>query len=374
MKNGKSSIELSQLHSLEGLRFLSSLGIVAFHYIPYATPLGPLDNLHICVDLFFVISGIVIAQSYATTINARALYLDFIKRRLARIYPLHLATLAFYVVVGLAVVFLGLKVADPTKYNFAMLLPNLLLVHAWLPHDVISFNYVSWSISAEMFVYLLFPALAFIAARDLKAGLAIFAALLVAAMFISETFLDEPLTDLDWNFGVLRAVPSFFLGVWLSLYRDRLMKMLDPRRARLLCHLAMAGAVAAMLLDANPYVILAAIYLVVVGAFFADLGGRRTLVSWAPLARRGKLTYSIYMLHTLVATVFLSFLAPRLIGTSDTAEWISIALAFAITYCAAIVSFRFFEMPLRNRINAIRLPARRPAPPEPPSTDALTPP
>ena len=150
-----------RLDSLEGLRFLSSVAIVIGHYVPYA--IGEthwISRLHLAVDLFFVISGIVIANAYAGRIASPADWLRFILRRVARLYPLHLATLAFYVAIGALVWTHRVHPADAARYDASAIVPNLLLVHAWLPSGHSSFNYVSWSISAEFFVYLAFPLIA----------------------------------------------------------------------------------------------------------------------------------------------------------------------------------------------------------------------
>ncbi len=53
-------------------------------------------HFNLFVDLFFVVSGFVIACQYFGRVSDAASIGRFLWRRLARIYPLHLATLAFY--------------------------------------------------------------------------------------------------------------------------------------------------------------------------------------------------------------------------------------------------------------------------------------
>jgi peptidoglycan/LPS O-acetylase OafA/YrhL len=84
--------------------------------------------------------------------------------------------------------------------------------------------------------------------------------------------------------------------------------------------------------------------------------GRRTLVSWRPLSSRGYLTYSIYMLHTVVATIVIAVL-PRIFGTSPWATAGLVTFAALVTFCLAELSYRYFETPLRGAIN--RWPRRR---------------
>jgi peptidoglycan/LPS O-acetylase OafA/YrhL len=159
------------LPSLEGLRFLASLMIVANHYLEYLNI--PTEAVNLAVDLFFVISGIVIAMNYQGRISDFGSYFDFVRKRIARLYPLHIATLLFYVALGLVIATGKVTPENAEKYNPSQILPNLLMVHAWFPNGEISYNYVSWSISAEFFVYLCFPPILFAVARQTLTVLAI---------------------------------------------------------------------------------------------------------------------------------------------------------------------------------------------------------
>ena len=80
----------------------------------------------------------------------------FLWRRIARIYPLHLATLAFYVVIALALHSGLARTDNPARYPLSDLPAQLLLLHA-VDGERLTFNFPSWSLSAEMFCYLLFP-------------------------------------------------------------------------------------------------------------------------------------------------------------------------------------------------------------------------
>jgi peptidoglycan/LPS O-acetylase OafA/YrhL len=53
-----------------------------------------------------------------------------------------------------------------------------------------------------------------------------------------------------------------------------------------------------------------------------------------------------------VATVLLSFLAPRLLGTSFWATVVAIGVAIAVTIAAAALSYRFFEEPARQMLTS----------------------
>ncbi len=349
-----------RLDSLEGLRFLSSIAIVAGHYIPYVMPTPLIGRLHLAVDLFFVISGIVIAERYAGRIASGSDYLRFMSRRIARLYPLHLATLGFYVVIG-ALVWSGkLHPVDAARYNPQAIVPNLLLIHAWLPSGVISFNYVSWSISAEFFVYLGFPLILLALRRQPVLSLAGLVLLTAGLAVAAEQLIGRPLTKLSWEAGILRAVPSFAFGVWVSVHADwlaaKVRNFASPRVVVVLA-LAVAGL---MLLRADEFVLLGLVWLLAAAAFLCDRADRATLLSRPWLAARGELTYSIYMLHTVVATMVLAVAVPRLLGTGLPARLAGLLLALAVLYVLARLSLRYFEQPLRRRLNATADVALRP--------------
>jgi peptidoglycan/LPS O-acetylase OafA/YrhL len=339
--------------SLEGLRLIASILIVTNHYLEYLHL--PTRGFHLAVDLFFVISGIVIAMIYQGRIRDRASYLGFVRRRVARLYPLHLATLLFYIIIGALVATGRIAPEDTEKYNPKEIIPNLLMIHAWSPFGVISYNYVSWSISAEFFVYLSFPLILYVVARGFVGGFAVCVALLLTAIALSQTVAGTELPELSWKLGALRAVPSFALGVWLWVHQDRLLKTgslhVCAGPAMLV---GMATILGLMVFYPSDYLLLACIYLVVVSAFVCDLAGRRTFASWAPISSRGYLTYSIYMLHTVLATIVISFIFPRIFGKSPNAVLAAVACSAVLTYAAAYVSYWYFEAPLRSYIGGKR--------------------
>ena len=338
----------TKYNTLEGLRFISSVMIVLTHYVPYTladqTTLNWTSNFSYAVDLFFVISGIVIAHVYGKDWNSRRDYGAFLKNRIARIYPLHLATLLFYVVIGYLVVSGFLNAANADKYNFADLIPNLLLVHAWGFAQGFSFNYVSWSVSAEFFVYLLFPVILWLIARGSGFALGLLGALFVSAWFAAPVIAGRPLPLLTWDYSMIRAVPAFSLGVWLQM---RCPAKSLGRAAPWLFHGLLAAAAVALLTHQGPLVCLFLVYGVATTGFLCDRTNRPTVASWGPLRERGELTYSIYMLHPLVATVLFSVLAPRLLGG---VTWPVVIAGLAATYVAAVISLRYFEMPMRQAI------------------------
>jgi peptidoglycan/LPS O-acetylase OafA/YrhL len=341
-----------RLQSLEGLRFIASAAIVVAHFIPYAVgDTRWISRLHLAVDMFFVVSGIVIATNYAGHVATLRDWARFMRKRIARIYPLHLATLTFYVAIGLLIWTGRLHPVDATRYDPATIVPNLLMIHAWFPSGTISFNYVSWSVSAEFFVYLAFPLIAgAMRGRPVISLLSILALFCVFAWY-AQTRIGLPLTRLGWQAGVLRAIPSFAFGVWLQANRVLLARLFSGANPALLLKAALVAAALLMVVPIDQYLTLAVIWMVVMLAYLCDRAGVATWLSARWLAARGELTYSLYMLHPVVATVFLAAIFPRVIGTSPSARMLAVLASCLIVYAAAVLSLRYFENPVRRAIN-----------------------
>ncbi|MFF2747452.1 acyltransferase family protein [Kitasatospora sp. NPDC058048] len=225
-----------RLPTLTALRFAAALAVFLFHVFLVTDPLRPEAPLGFFADprlaaalahatskagyagvsFFFVLSGFVLTWSARDGERPAA----FWRRRLARIYPSHLAMWA-----AAALLFAW---ACPVR----VWLPNLLLVHAYSPDPNINsgMNMPSWSLCCEVLFYLLFPllhrAVRCLPGRALRPALA--AVLLVAAavagadaaLLPAHPRIPQLPVSLDqlW-FGYLfppARLPEFVLGMLLA--------------------------------------------------------------------------------------------------------------------------------------------------------------
>jgi peptidoglycan/LPS O-acetylase OafA/YrhL len=336
---------------LDVLRFIASCGIVAYHFRTHLE-LGPaaqhvaggFSGLKLFVDLFFAISGFVITRFYGG-IGNKADYFGFLHKRIARLVPLHWATALFFVGVGIAATF-GLvrpEHAD-NNYQFNRLIPNLLLMHAWFSRDQ-SFNYVSWSISAELAMYILFPAFLRLSRRDLAGWTALLA---LAGLSLLGDW---------WNWSTAaRAQPSLLFGMWL--FRHRAAVVLPwPRVCLAICILAFSTGCA---LNAPlPALLLVAYAIVACGVASDQHAPKQAALVLAPL---GTLTYSMYMLHPVVEVLGITFIGKHLLKLSGMAlnGWIVAMVPMVLIFSYG--SYVLFEMPSRRFINGLgrRRPIRTP--------------
>jgi peptidoglycan/LPS O-acetylase OafA/YrhL len=343
--------ENEKLLNIEGLRLISSLGIVFDHFLVYPLHHPPLNNnLGIFVDLFFVISGVVIASTYASRLSTPAEYGLFIQRRFARLYPLHLATMTVYILIALAAAQGYFRVDNAQRYDWAALMPYLTLTQSWGLHGVIAWNGVTWSISAELFVYLLVPALLYPVRLAPRLGLLTVVLLLLTCALGSHALTGRPLTRLVTEVAQLRALPSFVFGLWLAMHKEWLTTRVPAGIAFAGFWIGVTGLALCLGLGTYPYAMLACVWLLVAAAYCCDLGGVSTPASEKFISDQGKLTYSIYLIHPVVATIWLAAIGKHLLGHVPGGSWIAVVIGFALVFALSSLSYRFFEEPLRKRL------------------------
>ncbi len=314
------------------------------------------------MGFFFTLSGFVIMHVYDGRINSFGQYANYMRKRLARIYPLFLATF-------LVSYFYARYINNHSEmYASNAILPNLLLVHAWNTTHILTFDYPSWSVSAEMFVYLLFPAFLFTVNRLGVFALGLPFVLGLAVIGAFSIFGLGNWLDATFNGGCLRAVPSFVAGMIIQRLTIR-----DFPNFRLPVWLAhgMVIATIPLLLAGAPGVVVLTYAAALVFVMVVAEPERPGVLS-RPFARMlADASYGFYLWHIPVADVVLGSLAHRL-RLPATATFALAPVAIIGTTTLAIVSFKYFEDPLRrylgspirkfpspeNIYNSIKRPAR----------------
>lgn len=157
------SVKNGNLTALTSLRFFAAFFIVLLHSEGYfGIPKQTFKSLFNTqpVSFFFVLSGFLMFYSYPEFKNNNSAK-KFYRSRIGRIWPIHF--LAFLFVVFLSalpdseIIFKGARFFE----TFTMLMANIFLVQSWIPIQSYygSFYAPSWSISTELFFYLMYPAI-----------------------------------------------------------------------------------------------------------------------------------------------------------------------------------------------------------------------
>ena len=341
----------ADLRSLTALRFIAAMWVaiyalwdnLAVSFRPDVVAKGYLG-----VELFFVLSGFILCHVYlAAHGEKRFSYRDFMWARIARVYPLHIATLLAVMALGFAALFAGMTI-DGNVMSWRALPANIFMVHAWGLAPEAGWNHRSWSISAEWFAYLLFPVFAVVAWRLRQIPLVAIAgalSLMVVLYLGFQAVAGFPLTEATFQWGALRIVPCFAYGCALYLaYRKASLKA--PGLVSLIAAFALISAAALNLWDG---VIVAVAGLLILS--LASLPNERAgWMSSKPAVYLGEISYAVYMV--LVPWQLLAVnLAAKVTDAPDKHlqlyVWLPILLALPVV---AAVAYHLVEYPARRAI------------------------
>jgi peptidoglycan/LPS O-acetylase OafA/YrhL len=310
------------------------------------------------VDFFFMLSGFVLGHVYLVQVDAgRFNFWNFIVRRFARIWPLHLLVLIATIALGIVGHrlgwtysvwaldgFLAMERGEMIRALFA----NLVMIHAWGATGDLTFNLPSWSISAEWFAYLFFP-LFVLLLRRLRPGLAVLAAaaLLVVMDLGSRRAMGFSVLEVTWNIGVLRIIPEFALGLALRRWGAE-WSLGSAARARAVFFGSLAAVVAVTFLKVPSCVPVLLLAVLLFSA--ADLerhGGLQPICRPFPVLL-GDISYAVYMLHFPVGCVMLDALTGPHTTTNAWAALGWIGAALALVTLLSWLSQKLYEKPTRQ--------------------------
>lgn len=208
-------IERNTINSLAATRGVAALAVVVFHFGCDVFPFNKLEHLfrsgNLAVSYFFVLSGFVMCWTYY---NRPVSYPDFLKRRVARIFPLFFFSLALTILLPL---YYYLRHTAPLEEEFSLkLLLNVLFVQVYFPTYALSLNPAAWSLSIEMLFYLLFPFLLYIMEKYRRLFFVSAILFFIVSQFIHHylLFYTGAKTLLDYN--LIFYNPIFHLNQFLS--------------------------------------------------------------------------------------------------------------------------------------------------------------
>jgi peptidoglycan/LPS O-acetylase OafA/YrhL len=220
------------IQALAGARAFPPLMVILYHYSEghHYAGVGWFDRIaargYLWVEFFFVLSGFILTHVYASRLKelwSWRGYGAFLRARLVRLYPLHLFMLAL---IGLMIVALhwiaqahGYWSIFEIKYHQDIstkgLVLSLLLVQAWNVMDRLTWNGLSWFVSVEFALCLLFPLVLWLAHGRWWRGAALIAAGLTAVLVL--LFTSKHGLDLTFHNGVQRGLADFVIGAGMAV-------------------------------------------------------------------------------------------------------------------------------------------------------------
>jgi peptidoglycan/LPS O-acetylase OafA/YrhL len=349
--------DAANIRPLTSLRFFAALWVVLYHYWPKldvaATP-ALVGKGYLGVELFFVLSGFILCHVYLSALGeGRFRYGSFLWNRLARVYPLHLATLAGMIGLGVVAGLAGVAI-DGEILRWDALPANLLMVQAWGFAPAAAFNHPSWSISAEWFAYLTFPIFAFIAWRMRDRPWLLAGGTLAAIFTLYPAFqalTGKPLTEATIAWGALRIVPCFALGCAMhGLWRAGAVR--NARMAAMGAVFSGAFILAIAALGLPDMLVVAGF-----GGLILSLAGLAqhgsTFGTQGVFVYLGEISYSTYMICVPWKIIFVNA-AARVLNLADE----KLPLPLWIVFIGALVplsaaSYHLIEKPARARMKLI---------------------
>ena len=319
-------------------------GIIGDYFLRPGSRLATaLEGGNYGVDLFFVLSGFVLAYSYydAFPVLTWGTYLRFLWQRLTRIYPVHI--LAIVALAGFLAAnrLLGHRQAVLGDFSGRALITQLFLVQAWRIPDVFSWNYPAWSISMEWLAYLGFPFLIRYLVRFRSGGSLVLPVVALCALGLgAPLFMELPAEHIirilsEFTVGCLlyilyaRGVGRNALGNWGAI-------------VSLLLALALGGIVRHFVLP---------LFIVLIYSLLFDRGIATTVFGSRICLYWGRVSYSLYMLHA-VALSACHFLLPVGRFVNSTSPIKSLVLGAYVTAIgvSGVLAYHFVEEPCRLRM------------------------
>jgi len=354
----------TELRALTSARGIAAWWVVLYHLRGSLAGLPGMAEVvlakgYLAVDFFFLLSGFVLALRHGERLRAGgpAAVPDFLRRRFARIWPLHAAMLGFALLLMLVLRASGRAVPE---FPLPDLPAHLLLVQSWGFADPLRWNDPAWSISCETAAYLLFPLWAMaVDWRRQRAPVALGALglLLVTLGLVFTSRGADTLGQDIAHLGMVRCLLEFAAGTVLQALWQRW----QGRRA------ARAGfGIAALLAAAwwigvpEPLAVPAGLAALLLG-LACSAGRAGNPLEGALLHRLGEISYATYLSHFLLWFAFkLALVRSASIG------WPLAGCYLLLVLAASEALHRMVERPAQRWINRFgfrpgrsRLPARR---------------
>lgn len=300
------------------------------------------------VDIFFVLSGFILALIYrdwfAESLSKQT-YIEFLRRRFARIYPLHAFMLLLVLCFVLAAHFLHANTANGLeRYTFRSLPAHFFLIQAWgfSGEDPGSWNPPSWSISIEALAYLLFPFFMWFTSRYEMIRPWLLLTLGIACGFALNAWTYWGLAGVP---GISRGLSEFALGCIAAGFY---------------------GKPVAIWLQSNIGSALAAALIVICFALTPDTGfivglctvplllalsGDNTvsrLLSMQPIYFLGEISFSVYLGHFLFTTISYRLISPAWMATGTLPLVMGLFAIATFVLALSTLTYYFIERPARG--------------------------
>ncbi|MBQ3192471.1 MAG: acyltransferase [Oscillospiraceae bacterium] len=338
-----------RMEQLQFLRFLAFFNVFVTHADTLVFFKYPSTHCaYAAVSFFFVLSGLLSGYSlYGKPISLKPRdQVSYLWRKIRKLYPLYFATVLLAVCRQSIPEMIISRDFAALSVHLRQLVKNLLLIHAWFPTGQLSFNYVSWFLSALMFLYALnLPAawlLGKVFRHPKKYWFFSSAILGILGVTVVYCYLTQNLDMQYWH----HFFPPARMGEYLSaLILGYMLRSLDlPNRKIPVNTIVFTIAEAAVLLywfisfhrPGNYWRNVIVSWLIpdfaVCIVFLLGRGWISRLFCRKPLVRLGDASFECYLLHGMILIEYLSY-HPNAVNTPlDQAVGFALCLLLTVVF------------------------------------------
>ena len=350
--------------SLTGVRGVAALWVFMTHFYGLAADMlhqpGLMKSLFLFngfrgVDLFFVLSGFILMHVHEGQFTQLRwpVIRDFFIIRFFRVYPLNtfiLLVLVPLVLLAPGYVAMQRHYADPAfayrVHNLSIpgFIQTLLLVQTWTVLKLGEWNIVSWTLSAEVLGYILFPLLAMAAMRitSLRNAVVVCAAslsTLVVILFAGHHANNNP----TGTFGAIRMLFCFTAGVVLYRAYDLAPEGTERHGATITMG-AVAFIALTLFFPVVPVCDVFGFTALVFGLAY-QRGVINTFLSSAPVMWLGRISFSFYLAHYLIIGILSWSMGKWLRSLGRVEGMTATGAIFALCLLVGVVCYHLVERP-----------------------------
>ena len=349
-----------KIKSLQSFRGLACLTIVISHFSTnsFLAQNSLVANSNYMVMFFFTLSGFVISHSYSEKLHNLKLLGDFTFKRFRRLWPLHFTILLIYVFFEIVKHFFIEYSSYTTTNNtpaFAgqtsikNLIESIFLIHA-LFENKFPWNGPSWSISTEFYTYLIFGLIMFIYKKKsffVLAFIFIFYALIEARHLIDINYINEFKKFVDsspdsvichhlscrWNFinfnrftgnnlAGFSTISRLFAETIFAFSLGAITNLIYKKISHFNVHeifgwlflvlsiylVSLTGGSVIFLISKTTVLIVVFSILILLSSLLDNNSFYGKVLNLSFFQFIGKISYSLYMIHALIAYLFFNFL------------------------------------------------------------------
>lgn len=331
--------------SLQSLRFVFCALIFACHYFrnvggsdfEYGGDAG--------VAFFFMLSGFVLSCGYGSRVCASGVSLvDFMRKRIVKLYPLHLLTFSVALLMGSV---------EGVKFSAVKTVLHVLMLQEFtLSADMMNYGTgLSWFLGALLFCYALFPVLyrAVVVCRGWRVGAVAAIYLILYITVVAHcnnsaidgyVFAFPPFRVIDFTVGIMvfraysspmSAVVKRRIGVW----SPKLLTVCDVLVAGLcLSTYAVYPYLPSWLRFSMLFWVPFAVLVYWAAVSDGGRGCMARVLRWRAFEALGGISFEIYMIHGIVITLCV-FVWGRLVGYDTLPDSVHFVLSLAVSAAVA---------------------------------------